>query len=205
MIINDDEITIGRSSGRYFVIGGAIVIIVVILILFFVLTGKHEAYSSEERDEMVVALLDCESSKPENPFFVSRNALDSSHEVKIAFRSGKPEKFSYNYYGSYSGENTADVARSEMHARYNIYMAESSSNPENLFPTFKYYGSDVKINLYAELDDTLDRNTARIFFLDVDEYDNIDKYTIEGLADVYASKGFVCSSSKNDFVDEEVK
>lgn len=182
-----------KNSSQYKAIGSILIIAALILVVLFIVTNKKETHFFKEKGDSTIVLLNCVASDPVDPFFVSADANENSHEIKATFKSGELDKISYNYYGSYNSESLADNAHSVLHAHYNNYMGANRLDHEILYPTFEYDGKNVKISLYSSRENTLNQITAKIFLLNSEEYEKIDKYTDEDLKKIYVDKGFVCN------------
>lgn len=181
------------SKNTYINIVIALLVVAVLAAVLSVLFSKKETKTIEEKEDTVVGALYCVASNPKDPFFAPESAVEGKHEVKITFRSSKADKFAYNYYGVHDSENTADHARSEMHADYNIYMSENGIDQGTLTPVFNYDNTKSIINLFAANGNSLNPVTAKFFFLDNDEFRNLDDYSSEELEKLYVSKGFSCT------------
>ena len=163
------------------VIFGVIVLFVGLLSVVF---SQKETNITEEDYEPTVEALYCKASEPTDPFFESAGVINDSHEIKVIFRNGGAFKLSYNYYGVYNTEGAADAAHTRLHADYNKYMGANEINQESLYPTFDFDGSKLKVNLFAEVDSSLNLVTARLFFLSADEFENLAGYSEEDLKNI---------------------
>lgn len=187
----------GKSSSYYIALSVIMVVAALVFIILFLVAQGKETRISEKREDSTIRLLYCKANLPVDPFFVSGMAKEYSHEIKVTFRGERIDKISYNYYGVYDDERLADAGRSELHADYNEYMSDNGLIPEDLYPIFDYDGSTSKVTLYGSRNDnTLNIITARLFFLNYDEYDRLDNISGEDLKNIYIDKGFYCNFDK---------
>lgn len=170
-----------------------VVVMIVLAVCMIFIFREKRTYTIETKEDTIMNSLYCNSENPEDSFFVSPSAIDTMHYVKIIFRNSIPDKFEYDYVGTYSNESAADTARSELHADYNKYMGSVGVYPENLYPIFEYDGAKAKIKLYAEKGGALNSATAKLFYLSTDEFGKLDSYSADDLKTLYGKKGFSCN------------
>lgn len=185
-----------KSNKRKINYATAAVILIVVAILavaLWLLLSKNEVRTSEEGKKVSTGALYCTAKEPKDPFFVSEKAVEATHKIKVTFKNGEVDKLSYNYQGFYNSEDEADKDRTTFHASYNTYMGENGVSPESLTPIFDYSGSKSRIDLFAEQGKSLNVVTAKLFFLSISEYEDIDEYNEEKLEKVYVGKGFSCT------------
>lgn len=182
-----------KNNNNKIVIAVALCLIALIAAILSILFSRKETRTTADTTESSVGALYCDSMDPEDPFFTAANVIRASHQLKIIFADSKPDKLTYNYYGTFNAEGVADTARSVLHADYNNYLGANGVDQEILHPTFDYDGSKVKVNLFAEIGSDLNVVTAKLFFLSHEDVNNIKKYTNEDLTKIYESKGFSCT------------
>lgn len=183
------------NSKTLFMIGVVFIVFAVFVAFLFSILNSKETRMSVDGGVDSVALLYCKSDTVLEPFFTSLDVTSYSHEIKVTFTNGKPDKISYNYYGKYNDDSAAMSASSALHAEYNIYMGKNNVYQETLYPTFVATGQDLKVNLYADRE-TLNLVTARLFFLSNDEYNDFYDNSSDSLIKLYTNKGFSCTLSE---------
>lgn len=183
-----------QKSKRQFFKGSyivwSIIIVVVVLVTWFLNNG-HEVRKGDggtvEKQEALV----CAAGEVEGMFFSNGAVSEVKNEIKILFSGSKMNKIFYSYTGEYQSEETAKKVNDIMHADYNTYMGRSGAYQESLLPTFAYIGSMERIDLSSGIGE-LNTVTARLFFLDGEEIDNIKEYSISEWKEFYEDKGFSC-------------
>lgn len=172
-----------------------ILAVVIAVVAFFMVNFRStETYMSTSSDGATVGSLSCTAVNPENPFFAS-SAQNSNHELKITTRGQAKDKISYVYNGEYASNAAAETAGSSLHADYNIYMGENGIYQESLYPTFSVVENRLKVSLYTEFD-KINSVTARLFFINADEFHELNDYSVEDMKVLYESKGFLCEMSE---------
>ena len=172
----------------------AIAVSIALSVVAFMLFSSKETHILANTTETTIRSLVCSSADPKNPFFVSGTETNN-HELKVTYRGETADKISYNYDGSYASNSVADTAGSSLHADYNIYMGENGSYQDNLYPTFSVVDNKLKVSLYTEYG-KINSVTAKLFFINAEEFHDLDNYSIEDLGNLYAEKGFSCEISE---------
>ena len=169
-----------------------LVFIVLIISLIFILLTPKETYVHGDGDAQMVFtdILQCKSSNPDVSFF-TYDAEKSEHTIKIIFKDNKINKINYTFDGNFSSDKKAETTLSQMHAEYNTYMGGTSIYQENLTPTFSLLGSEIIINLFID-EKYFVPSTAKIVFLDGNEYVRARDGNIDEIEEIYKSKGFLC-------------
>lgn len=168
-----------------------VIVSLILSVLIMLLLNGSETHTSSQSEGVKISSLYCESGAPVDPFFVSPGVINPKHELKVTFRAGELDKISYNFYGTYSDNKTAETASSRLHADYNIHMGQNDVYQEIYYPTFVATGNSVKVNLYADKG-TVKPATAKIFFLNSEQYANMNSYSSDDFTKVYADRGFSC-------------
>lgn len=184
-----DEAEKNSKMSRIILVG--VIAVAIIIALFFLLRGNETRTSGGGENEKL-GILDCVSTQPTNPFFSYDGTISPKHEVKVTFNGEKVDKISYNFYGNYRDNATAEHASAVLHADYNKYMGARGIYQEIFYPTFIASDSSLKINLYAEKRD-IQSATSMFFFLSGEEVNNLDNYKKDDLTEIYESKGFSCT------------
>ena len=161
----------------------------------FMLFRGEETHISTNTAETVIKSLVCNAASPKNPFFVSETAENYNHEIKVTYRGETADRISYVYDGVYVSNSVADTAGASLHADYNIYMGENGVYQESLYPTFSVVDNKLKVSLYTEYG-KINSVIAKLFFINAEEFHNLDNYSIEDLGNLYAEKGFSCEVSE---------
>lgn len=186
-----------RKRGIDYVTTAIILLAIALFALaLFIITNRKETRTTVDKTDVTMGALDCKSSNPADPFFVSNGATNVIHEVKVTLKNDAVDKLSYNYYADYESEDRANTARSELHADYNKYMGANNVQHESLSPTFNYDGNKVKVNLFAERGKSLNSTSARLFFLSSEELSELSNYSGSDLEKIYVGKGFDCTFSQ---------
>lgn len=178
---------------------GAIVIIIAMIIvaLLFLLFGSYrETRTSQETITSAVAALDCKSTQPLQNVFSYKSNDSATHELKITFDNERIDKINYIYTGRFTDASATENALAEMHAKYNTYMGTTEIYHEDLTPVFTVDGTEGRINLFIERK-KFTAGTAKLVFLDDDEYAKMKKAGIEDVKKLYENKGFRCVSYNN--------
>ena len=195
----------------------AICIMIVVLALFIAvwLFGGNTTYieGSGGAPEDKMATLNCEldgldvegedvddeadnesggESDDKKAFFVSKSVQRYNHEIRVVFKNQRPDAWQYHYNGTYNSNDSAEAAEAALHADYNIYMGENDLEQSSLNPVFSTIKSKVQISLYGD-EKTITPATARFFFLESDELNNIFDSTIDDLKKDYEDDGFSCT------------
>lgn len=173
----------------------AIAVSIALSVAAFMLFGSKETHISTSKTETTIKSLMCNSADPKNPFFVSETAETNNHVVKVTYRGEIADKISYNYDGSYTSSSVADTVGSSLHADYNIYMGKNGAYQESLYPTFSVVDNKLKVSLYTEYN-KVNSVTAKLFFINAEEFHDLDNYSIEDLKNLYVEKGFSCEISE---------
>lgn len=161
----------------------------------FMLFRGEETHISTGTVETLIKSLVCNATNPKNPFFVSDTAEEFNHEIKVTYHGETADKISYIYDGTYASNNMADTAGAALHADYNIYLGENGVYQESLYPTFSVVDNKLKVSLYADYK-KLSSVTARLFFINAEEFHDLNNYSAEELGNLYAEKGFSCEISE---------
>ena len=161
----------------------------------FMLFRGEETHISTNTAETIIKSLVCNAANPKNPFFISETAENYNHEIKVTYRGETADKISYMYDGVYVSNSVADTAGASLHADYNIYMGENGVYQESLYPTFSVVDNKLKVSLYADYK-KLNSVTAKLFFINAEEFHDLDNYSAEELSNLYAEKGFSCEISE---------
>ena len=173
----------------------AIAVSIALSVVAFMLFGSKETHISTSTAETIIKSLVCNAANPKNPFFISETAENYNHEIKVTYRGETADKISYVYDGVYVSNSVADTAGSSLHADYNIYMGENGAYQESLYPTFSVVDNKLKVSLYTEYG-KINSVIAKLFFINAEEFHNLDNYSIEDLGNLYAEKGFSCEISE---------
>ena len=171
-------------------IGFALAVGLVALVVCL-LTYKQETHTTTDIKEGDYGALECNSSEPEEPFFVSQGVQRFTHEIKIMFAGDRVKEMSYRYDGTYNSDETAEHAMAIMHKDYNKYMESYALNSESLNPVFSENKSKITVSLYAE-SKKVDTAVARLFFIQGEDFDKLNDYKPEDYKKMYESKGFTC-------------
>lgn len=169
-------------------------IIILIGVAVWLLTNRNETYTTSTSDESNYSALECTSSHPDDPFFVSETAQRYTHSLKALFTDDTLNEMSYRYEGTYDSNEGAKHAEAWMHGDYNQYMVAGGLNEESLNPVFSIDKSKVIISLYAEKK-KINNTVARLFFINDEEYVKIGKYTPDNYRKMYEARGFTCKVS----------
>lgn len=181
-----------RRSKTGWIIGG--VVVVAVILLSILLWPKGSYVSDGGRVTKVIAL-DCKATYLEDAFFKSEVAQRSTHEIRAIFKDNKFADISYIFEATYNSSEAVESENARLHADYNIYMSENGQSQELLEPSFANIKSKLKITLYGNKK-RLNSVTAKLFFLDIEGAQNIDKYSVDELEKVYKKKSFSCSRSE---------
>ena len=163
----------------------------------------EETYTSTGATETAIKSLVCNATDPENPFFISRIAENYNHEIKVTYRDEMADKIFYVYGGSYVSNNVASTAEATLHADYNKYMGDNEVYQESLYPTFSVVDNKLKISLYTDYK-KLNSVAAKLFFIDKEEFHDLNNYSAEELGNFYTEKGFSCEISELKEADEKI-
>ena len=185
--------TSAKSKKIWSLVATLIVIIAVgvilILIVNLVFQDKEEHISASETVTKVKTL-ECEAASPETAFFVSENATDPEHQLKVTYQGSVANTFYYTYEADFATPEAAETASAELHADYNTYM---KSNASDLSPNFSNIQNQVLVSLFGPAKD-LTAASAALFFISPEEYDQLTNYDIDKLTQIYQSKGFSCET-----------
>ena len=169
-----------------------VVVIVVIVVLLF---RTNETYTSDGGTSEKIDSLTCTASELEDPFFKPENDGELEHMIKATFKGGKLDKLSYSLEGKFSSDETAEYVEADLHADYNIYMGKNNLSQSMLNPSFSAVENRVKVSLLTDAKN-LTNNTIVFFFLNMDEFQTVRRYSMRDLAKLYENKGFSCIFSK---------
>ena len=165
--------------------------IVVIFIILF--SHNKETRTSKQSPKTNNAALYCKGDVVDEPFFVQYNASSSMHEFKILFSDDKINILNYTYTADFPTAEQAINASALIHADYNIFMSKNNVDPESLQPTFSKIDNEVIVNLSADIE-SISSTTAKLFFLDNEQFKKIPTYSLDEIIDMYRKKGFHCES-----------
>ena len=177
-----------KKYGWLIVLG---VCLVIILLVFLFLNNGGEKYSKGNDDNKKVEAIVCTSLVDSNPVFNFSHAKKTENKIKVFFGNERLCQISYNYTGEYDSDTAADTAEAVIMAGYNNYMGENNKSMMLLVPTYSSIEKTVTVDLVAKRDD-LDAITAKFFYLDSIEYNNIKGYSISKVIDLYKKKDFIC-------------
>lgn len=140
-------------------------------------------------EEVTTYWVECEAKAPQDAFFTApASATENDHELKIIYKDGQAEKISYEYDSEYENNNAAIDAEAELHARYNNFMGVLQ---DDFAPRFSRDADELKITMVADTEE-IGRDTAKVFFINTEEFDSLKDYDLEKLLEIYQSKGFKC-------------
>ena len=174
-------------------------VVCLMLILFLVgfviilLTNHSETRISSSFGNVETSALECRSTGPKDPFFVSKKAQRFEHVLRLIFKEDRVVQLSYDYNGVYNNEQVARDAEAAMHTDYNKYMNEIGVNAERLSPNFTAVKSKVKMSLYLDFSNVSSK-LMPIFFMNDEDYNRIDKLGNADFKTMFEEKGFTCTA-----------
>lgn len=168
-----------------------ILIVALLLVFLFAIFYRREIRISEGDLRGSVDFLSCQAKTALEPFFDSNTAMEQTHDVKIIFGEESFDKINYTFTGKFSSNENATTAMADMHAKYNIYMNEINVYQENLQPTFSVIGSDGIINFSIDKSN-FTSGTAKLVFLDEEEFMMADQYEVDDFVRILNREGFSC-------------
>ena len=166
-------------------------IIAVVVLLLILLNKKEGVEIIDNSENNKIESMVCTSKDGNIGVFVSNRAKKVENKIKVFFENKVFNKISYNYTGEFETEEVAEDAKDIYLADYNIYMGEQGVSASILVPTFSQSDNTVLINLVTSRDD-ISATTARFFFLESIEYNNIKNFPKERIRELYMKKGFIC-------------
>ncbi len=169
---------------------GFIAIIIAAVGIYFLFQEKETNISSGVDIQKSNSII-CESTNPNFATIFNSSAKESNYTIKIISKDNTADKISFEFDGVYETSDQAYTGNSTMHADYNNYMADVELSPDSLTPVFSYDEIKSKVILSGEFGD-LNNSTAKLFYLDSEEFQNLDNYSIEEISNLYQSKGFHC-------------
>ena len=185
-----------KKNNRDAIVKSIVLMVVIVLIglVIWLLTANHETRITTTTGSSDYSTLECSSSHPDDPFFVSETAQRFTHSVKVMFADDVLKEISYRYDGTYNTNERAQNADAWLHADYNKYMGAVGVNSESLNPVFVPKKTKLTISLYAEAK-KINSAVARLFFIKEEEFEKTSKYKSDDYRKMYESKGFTCTKS----------
>lgn len=159
--------------------------------VYFLFREKETVVTSDASSEKTNALVCEASSAPDGSFFISKTATKTSYTLKMTFSGSRANRISFAYTGEYANSEQADYDNASMHADYNKFAANAGFSPESYSPTFSYNNTRTSVNLMTETS-SLKPSAAKLFYLESEDVQDIDKISAEKLSEIYQNKGFSC-------------
>ena len=172
----------------------AIFIIIIIMIIWLIFRPKESHTSSNVAGEKII-LLKCKSENPEDAFFETFSAKESTHEIRATFKDDKIDKISYIFEAKYDSLKAAEAANASLHGQYNKYMGEYGLSEQSLNPNFAVIDDSIKIYLDTDKKN-INHSTSQFFFLNSDEFQRFSSRNSEELKQIYENKDFSCEIHK---------
>lgn len=173
----------------------ALVLILIALFILFFLNGTVTR-TSEDISKDKISALNCKAGRIEDGFFVSETANTSSNEIKVTFKNGEMDKIYYTFSGVYRSEDVAEADDTLLHAKYNIYMGENGIEQGSLNPSYSVVQSKYYLRLYVDDYDKINEVTRIFFFIDKEDLDKFNSYSLDTLESYYEKKNFRCNVSQ---------
>lgn len=173
------------------------VAIVLILGVMYIFRRKETITTTGTRTASTYAMV-CETAAPKDPLFVVEEGVkEANHKIKVMYADGAAGKISYEYIAEMESEKATTDAEAQTHADYNIYMGQNTSD---FSASFMPYGANYRITVTADDVNKLNAKTAKVFFLDGDEFAKLKNngYQIEGVKRLIQAAGFRCEMDEKE-------
>ncbi len=167
----------------------------ILAVVVYLLTHKTETYIHETTADEKTSALTCVSSGSDSDFFVSEEATDMVHTLKMIYKDGKISKLSYEFTGTYSAEESARQAKGSFNTDYNIYLGKYDIKHEILSPVFWYTEEKAGVKLFLDDYGRMNSVIATFFYIDEASVSSIAKNSIDATKKYYEKKNFSCTIS----------
>ena len=171
------------------------VLIGILAVVVYLLTHKTETYIHETTADEETPTLICASGDNDYDFFVSEEATNITHTIKLVYKDGKISKLSYEFVGAYDTEESAKQAKGRFNTDYNIYLGKYDVKYETLSPVFWYTEDRAGVKLYLDDYKRMNSVIATFFYIDDASVSSIAKNSIDITKKYYEKKNFSCTIS----------
>ena len=174
---------------KYIVLALVLILIALFILLFLngTVTRTSEDISKDE-----ISALNCKAGRIEDGFFVSETANTTNNDIQITFKNGKLDKMYYTFSGVYRSEEVAEAEDVLVHSKYYGYMGENGFDVGYLNPSFSVVKSKYYFRLYVDDYDRINEVTRVFFFIDKEDLDEFNSYSLDTLESYYEKKNFRC-------------